>query len=247
VRRIWLALVLLAAAAILSSCVEEISPGSNNPPKVWFTKAPKDGREIFSNQYEFTWTATDTDDDLGMGQTYVSLVPATIDTFVVSPIELANGAMRVYTNIFTIGQLPDTVYTFSVTVTDGRGATTTLDRTFRVRFDDLPPIVDYVECPPAKPTSPVFQWTFVIHAHDEAPNPSSASPEDSLTFQYRYLPPSGATSIEVMDFQREYKTLKVDVDGQTYRGTYKFRAKARDRAGNVSTEYVCSFEISGPK
>lgn len=248
-RRIGLALALLAASTILSSCVEDVSPGSNNPPKVWFTRAPKEGREIFTNAFEFWWTATDTDDDLGMGQTYVTVVPAKVDTFVVSPRTLADGPLRVYTQppLFNVGNLLDTVYTFSVTVIDGRGGTTRLDRTFTVRFDNLPPVIDYVECPPAKPTNPVFQWTFVIHAHDEAPNPSSASPDDSLSFKYRYVVPEGGTSIEVTDFLREYRTLKVDVDGQTYKGIYKFRAQARDRAGNVSEEYVCSFEISGPK
>jgi len=93
VRRIGLALALLAASTILSSCVEDVSPGSNNPPKVWFTRAPKEGREIFTNAFEFWWTATDTDDDLGMGQTYVTVVPAKVDTFVVSPRTLADGAL----------------------------------------------------------------------------------------------------------------------------------------------------------
>ena len=246
-RRLLLALALLAAAMLMSSCVENVSPGSNTPPKIWFTHAPKEGREIFDNGYDFQWMSTDTDDDLGMGQTWVGLTPTTIDTTVVFPHELAAGPMRVYENLFSIAELPDTVYTFSVTVTDGRGGTTVLNRNFVVRFDNMNPIIDYVECPPAKPSNPTFQWTFVIHAHDVAPNPSAASPDDSLTFQYRYVVPGGGTSIEVYDFARDYRTLKVDVDGQTYKGQYKFRAKARDRAGNVSTEYVCSFDLGGPK
>jgi hypothetical protein len=160
---------------------------------------------------------------------------------------LLNGAVRVYQNIYDIGGLPDTMYTFSVTVRDGRGASTTLNRTFTVRFDDRPPIIDEVVCPPKKVENPVFPWIFVINAHDVALNPSSASPEESLTFWYRYVVPSGGPSEEAPEFRREFKTVSVSVDGQTYRGTYKYRAKARDRAGNVSREYVCDFDISGPR
>jgi hypothetical protein len=160
---------------------------------------------------------------------------------VVYPPELANGPIRVYQNFFDISGLPDTVYTFSVTVRDGRGASTTLNRMFKVRFDDRPPIIDNVVCPPLKPPNPAFPWMFIINAHDVALNPASASPEESLTFWYRYVVPAGGPSVETEDFKREYKTFSVNVDGQTYKGTYKFRAKARDRAGNVSKEYVCDF------
>lgn len=233
--------VLLVVAVSVWSCVEDLAPGSNNQPKVWFTRAPREGREIFTNAYQFQWMASDTDDDLGMGQTYVALAPAQIDTIVVFPPQLLDGPVRVYENLFDIGGLPDSVYTFSVTVRDGRGASTTLNRTFKVRFDDRPPIIDNVVCPPMKPPSPDFPFEFVINAHDEARNPSSASPEESLTFWYRYVVPAGGTSVETPDFRREYKTFSTYVAGQTYKGTYKFRAKARDRAGNVSREYVCDF------
>lgn len=240
-RRGMLVLALLIVAVSVWSCVEDLAPGTNSEPRIRFIRAPKEGREIFQNAYEFQWLATDLDDDLGMGQTHVQLTPAKIDTIVVFPPELVSGPVRVYDDLFEVSGLPDTVYTFSITVRDGRGASTTLARTFQVRFDDQPPKIDRVVCPPMKPPSPNFTHIFIIIAHDEALNPASASPEESLTFSYRYVVPAGGPSQEATEFSRENKIKPFTIDGQTYKGTYRYRAKARDRAGNVSAEYVCEF------
>jgi hypothetical protein len=247
VRKAFAIIILLGLVAAIWGCVEEISPTSNSKPKVWFTAAPREGREVFDNGVAFEWMATDLDDDLGMGQTFVSIEPAVINSQVVFPPELQYGPVRVYQSLYEVQDLPDTIYTFSVTVRDGRGAETTAERTFKVRFDNQLPIVDSVRCPPQKPSNPVFEWTFVIYSHDEALNPQAASPVESLTYWYRFVAPSGAESYETPDFERENNTYTVNVDGQRYKGVYKFRAKSRDRAGNVSQEFLCEFDVSGPK
>jgi hypothetical protein len=266
VRRIAAAMILIGAVAFIWGCVEDITPSGNSKPKIWFTRAPREGREVFDNSVSFEWIATDVDDDLGMGQVFVALDPylpcvidtvtfcprpdscvERIDTLCIMPVELALGPVRVYQNNFDVDNLPDTTYTFSVIVRDGRGAETVLDRGFQVRFDNEPPLIDSVKCPPYKPANPVFEWTYEIFSHDIALNQASASPEESLTYWYRFVVPSGGTSIEAPDFKREYKTLTVTVDGQSFKGVYKFRGKSRDRAGNVSQEYVCEFEVTGPK
>jgi hypothetical protein len=247
VRRAFAVIIVLGLVTAIWGCVEEITPTTNSKPKIWFTRAPKAGHEVFDNSASFEWMATDIDDDLGMGQTYVAIEPTVVGADTVFPPELLLGPVRIYENIYDVRNMPDTVYTFSVTVRDGRGAETTVDRSFKVRFDDRLPIVDSVRCPPQKPTNPVFEWTFVIFSHDEALNPSAASPVESLDYWYRFVVPSGGDSYETPDFALTNNTYTVNVDGQAYKGVYKFRAKSRDRAGNVSEEYLCEFDISGPK
>lgn len=246
-RKAIMVLALIVVGASIWGCVEDISSTNNRAPRVWFTQAPREGGEVFQNSIEFQWQASDIDDDLGMGKIYVSIDPVQVGALTVSPAALLDGPVRVYESIYLVGPLPDTIYTFSVTVRDGRGAVTTADRTFMIKFDDMVPKIDRVTCPPEKPTNPNFEHTFEIFAHDEALNPASASPEESLTFWYRFVVPGGGTTIEMPDFKRQYKTFSTFIDGQTYRGKYVYRAKVRDRAGNVSAEWVCTFEISGPK
>jgi hypothetical protein len=178
-----------------------------------------------------------------------------IDTIVVYPPDLERGWVRVYKPFaseywgFDISNLPDTTYTFNVKVIDGRGGETTTSRRFTVRFDNQPPVIDSVLCPPMKPTNPNFPWTYVIYAHDVAPNPSAATPADSICYTYRFSAPGGAESVEQSDCKIENKTFSVTIDGQTYPGQYKFKCKATDKAGNSSEEYTCSFEVGsgGPK
>jgi len=254
-RRLILLLALCAVALTTWSCIEEIQPKTNNAPKIWFVRAPEANQIIYENGATFEWVAVDTDDDLGMGQTYVAMTPTVIDTIEIYPPTLQQGWLRVYKPAnseywgFDVSNLPDTMYTFSVKVIDGRGAESITARAFKVLFDNLVPIVDEVECPPAKPTNPNFMWTYVIHAHDVAPSPSAATPVDSLTYWYSFRAPGGADSYETDGFSIDNRTFSVTIDGQTYPGEYRFRAKAMDRAGNVSLEYLCKFEVGsgGPK
>jgi hypothetical protein len=247
VRKAMMVLALFGIGAFMWGCIEDIGSTNNSSPKVWFTDGPREGREVFQNSIDFAWQASDLDDDLGMGTVYVSVTPVRVGGIEISPAELLNGPVRVYENIYRLGPIPDTTYKFSVTVRDGRGGSTTADRTFKVLFDDMFPVVDSVWCPDQKPTNPAFEFTFSIFAHDVALNPASASPEESLTYWYRFVVPGGGTTIEMPDFKRDYKTFATFIDGQTYRGKYVYRAKVRDRAGNVTPEWVCTFDITGPK
>jgi len=254
-RRLVLVLALGAVALTALSCIEEIQPKFNSNPRVWFTRAPGDRSVIYDNAAGFEWVAVDIDDDLGMGQTFVSLSPAVIDTILVYPHELERGWVRVYKPTaseywgYDISSLPDTTYTFSVKVIDGRGGETTTSRRFSVRFDNQPPIVDSVACPPMKPSNPNFTWNYVIYAHDVAANPAAATPVDSLCYTYRFAVPGGGQSVEQSDCKGENRTYTATIDGQTYPGLYKFKCKATDRAGNSSEEFTCTFEVGsiGPK
>ena len=266
-RRLMLLGALFAVVATVWGCIEDIQPKTNNNPKIWFTRAPRNQGVIFQNGATFEWTATDTDDDLGMGQIWVRLDPYlecivdtqtvcsppepchdVVDTSCIYPVTLRDGWVRVYENTFDVANLPDTSYSFSVKVQDGRGADSILVDHFRVRFDNRPPIIDSVRCPPRKPASPSFQHTFIVYSHDVAANPASASPTDSLTYWYRFAVPSGGRSYETDDFARENRIFPIFIDGVSFPGIYKFRCKAKDRAGNVSQEYVCDFTIErGPR
>ncbi|HVP57652.1 MAG TPA: hypothetical protein VMU02_06105 [bacterium] len=254
-RRMILVLALAAVALTAWGCIQDIQPKYDSNPRVWFTRAPADRGVIYDNAATFEWVAVDTDDDLGMGKTFVRLTPTSVDTIVVFPHELEQGWVRVYkpaTNEYwgyDISNLPDTVYTFSVKVVDGRGGETITSRRFTVRFDNEPPIVDSVACPPMKPTNPNFTWTYVIYAHDVAANMSAATPVDSLCYTYRFSVPGGGESIEASDCKRENKTFTATVDGQQFPGQYKFKCKATDRAGNSSEEFTCTFDVgsTGPK
>jgi hypothetical protein len=268
VRRLVLLLALCVVAVTTWSCIEEIQPKTNNQPRVWFTRAPEKGGVVYQNAAIFEWTATDFDDDLGMGETYVGLqpyLPCRWDTFTVCnargdscrldsqfvciyPMELMAGPVRVYENRYLIANLLDSTYMFSVIVRDGRGAETAVSREFTVQFDDRSPKIDELVCP-GKRDDPVYTFTFVIRAHDRARNASAATPWDSLSYWYRLTVPSGGPSYESPDFKLADSTYTASIDGQTFKGEYKFRAKVMDKAGNVSTEASCKFEAgtTGPK
>jgi hypothetical protein len=263
VRRMVLVAALCTAALITWSCVEEIQPKNNSKPKIWFTSAPRERRVNYQNAATFLWVSTDVDDDLGLGETFVRLaVPVhTADGTVLEPPPCASGPggqvcvdppairsgdwVRVYQNTYDVGSMPDSVYLFSVRVRDGRGAETTLNREFTVRFDDQPPVIDSVFCPPGKPSSPDFIHTYVIYAHDVAKNPDAATPVDSLTYWFRWSPAPGADGYEPADFAISNRTYQAEVQGQLHPGIYTFRAKVMDLAGNVTPEYKCQFEIQG--
>jgi hypothetical protein len=254
-RRLILLAALAAVALTTWSCIEEIGPKTNSAPRIWFTRAPDDSNVIYENGAQFEWVAVDTDDDLGMGRTYVKLTPSLIDTIEVYPPELQQGWVRIYKPAtaefwgYDISNLPDTMYTFSVKVVDGRGKEGVVSRDFFVRFDNMIPLVDSVACPPAKPTNPNFTWTYIIYAHDVAFNASSATPVDLLAYYYRFSGPGGVEPVETTDYKGENKTFTVTIDGQTFPGEYKFRAKVVDMAGNYSLDYNCKFTVgeTGPK
>ena len=264
-RRLILLAALGAVALTTWSCIEEIEPKTNNVPTIMFTRAPENRNVIYDNGVQFEWMAVDTDDDLGMGKTYVKLTPYTeiytpdgtggTDTMAVFPPELKDGWVRIYKRAafeywgFDVSNLTDTTYTFSVKVVDGRGVEGFASREFLVRFDNMPPLIDSVACPPAKPTNPNFPWTYIIYAHDVARNAASATPVDSIAYYYRFSGPGGVTPVETPDYRIDNKTFTVTIDGQTYPGEYKFRAKCVDRAGNYSLDYNCKFTVgeTGPK
>lgn len=244
-----LILFVIVVGAFVWGCVEELEPGKNLKPMVWFDRGPEEGEVIFQNSVTFEWTATDWDDDLGMGSTYIRLEPSYVpwydensgDTVYFSHHE---GWFRLYETIYTILDLPDSTFYFSVRVTDGRGADSTATRKFFIRYDAEPPRITNIVAPPGRPSNPVFCWTYVITAEDYARTARAATPADSLEFSYRFIPP---LPLEPIDSDPEWSTendeFDVCVDGQTYPGEYRFRCKVRDRAGNTSTEAVRKFEI----
>jgi hypothetical protein len=249
VRAFKLVLMVALVSGLIWGCVEELDTGSNLKPMIWFTRGPDEGEVIFENAVNFEWVATDWDDDLGMGSTYIRLEPATVrwfddkaDSFVT--FTHPEGWVRVYENIYGILDLPDSTFFFSTRVIDGRGADSVVTRRFYIRYDPEPPAIVDVDCPPYKPTSPVFCHTYVIDAYDVARSERAATPVDSLEYNYVFVPPS---PLERVDSDPEWsvfnKTYEACVDGQTYPGVYKFRCKVRDRAGNATPVYVCEFKI----
>jgi hypothetical protein len=249
--KLWLLISVLLAGALIWGCVEELDPGSNQAPMVWFTRAPDDGEVLFSNAANFEWVATDWDDDLGMGSTFIQLEPSTVTWFDEAAdsdvtFEHPEGWIRHYgDNIYNVLDLPDTTFYFSVRVIDGRGADSTIVSRFFVRYDADFPVIDSVLCPPAKPTNPTFCHTYKIYAHDVARTPRAATPQDSLEYSYRFVRPAPLATIESEpEWSTEHWQTEICVDGQTNPGEYKFRCKVRDRAGNTAPEFVCKFEIT---
>jgi hypothetical protein len=150
----------------------------------------------------------------------------------------------VYETIFELIDLPDTNFTFSVRVVDGRGADSTIARYFIVRFDNVVPIIDSVRCPDFKQKPQIINWKYVISAHDEAPNPWSATPAESLEFWYRFVGPPGSETYESdPEWAIANRVFDVVIDGISFQGTYTFRCKARDRALNTSPEFKCQFKV----
>lgn len=247
----WVKLIILLAlvGAFAWGCVEELQPEGNLKPMVWFDRGPEEGEVIFQNAVNFEWTATDWDDDLGMGATFVQLDPAYVpwydeDAGDTVYFEHPEGWVRLYENLYQVLDLPDTTFYFSVRVVDGRGADSVATRKFFVRFDADPPRIDSVYAPPAKPTNPTFCWRYEIFAHDIARTQRAATPLDSLEYSYRFVPPSPLESIDAdPEWANTNLVFEVCVDGQTYPGEYKYRCKVRDRAGNVSPERVYKFTI----
>ena len=240
---------VIAVGALVWGCVEELEPESNLKPMVWFDRGPDEGAVVFQNSVTFEWTATDWDDDLGMGATYIRLEPSSVpwydeasgDTVYFTHPE---GWVRLYETIYTILDLPDSTFYFSVRVTDGRDADSTITRKFFIRYDAQPPIITNVHAPAGKPSDPNFCWTYNITAHDVARTPRAATPADSLEFTYRFVPPPPLSSIEPdVEWSTENKEFDVCIDGQNYPGEYKYRCKVRDRAGNTSPEKIYKFKI----
>ena len=253
--------MLALAALLVAGCVEEIERGENMPPRVWFERSPSEGAVVFSNAAEFEWRASDWDDDLGMGAAYVKL-----DTVNAGEDEWE----RVYDNVFSILDLPDSTYNFRVRIVDPREAETIITRNFTVRFDPHWPVIDSLIAPPAKAQKQDFTANYVIYAHDIAPSgltgehdpetlpwpqARAASPPESLMFWVRMVGP-GCFDNEEFDFvygatyepgggsaTGAYFTYSVSIPGATCSGKYTFRAKVRDRAGNVTPEIVASFEV----
>jgi hypothetical protein len=246
VRLVKLIILICLVGTFVWGCVEDVNTGANTEPNVWFIWAPEQNSVIYQNSADFIWIATDFDDDLGMGETYVSLEPPSFEWLNVETGEMQQfqhpaGWIRVYENNFQLLDLPDSSYIFKVRVIDGRGARTTIDRRFIVRFDNRPPVIDSVICPPGKPPK-VFPWEYRVYAHDVARSPRAATPYDSLEYNYRFRTPC-----QVYEPDDEWSAdnwhFDVFIDGQSCPGDYTFRCKVRDRAYNVSEEFKCEFTI----
>jgi hypothetical protein len=246
VRYVKLFILIGLVGLFVWGCVEDLETGANMEPNVWFIWAPDSNSVIFQNSADFFWISTDHDDDLGMGATYVRLEPNdlywyNIDTDDTVHFEHPRGWQRVYENNYQLLDLPDTSYDFSVRVVDGRGAETIISRHFVVRFDNRPPVIDSVICPPGKPPK-VFPWEYRIYAQDVARSPRAATPDDSLQFTYRFRTPCRTIEADPEWSEANWR-IDVFVDGQSCPGDYVFRCKVRDRAWNVSEEFVCDFTI----
>jgi len=253
VTKLKLLVTLVAVGAFAWGCIEELSSGKNSKPNVWFTAGPEDGAVIFQNSVEFEWMATDFDDDLGMGKMFVRLDPSYVEW-----VDVLTGSLKVYTHPegwqrvyerrYEIIDLPDTSFIFAVRVIDGRGADSTVTTGFIVRFDNLPPVIDSVTCPPAKIAPQQYDLKIEIFAHDIARSPRSATPVDSLEFSYKLVGPRGS-GFRTVESQPEWspanRVFTYQIDGQTYqgKGQFTFRYKVRDRAMNTSPELVCKFEF----
>ncbi len=252
-RRLKLLLTLVIAGAVVWGCIEELGSGKNLKPNVWFIAGPENGQVIFQNSVEFEWMASDFDDDLGMGKMFVRLDPSFVEWVDALSGSLMvfrhpEGWQRVYERRYEILDLPDTNFTFSVRIVDPRGADSTAQSTFIVRFDNLPPIIDEVTCPPAKISPQQYDLRIEIFAHDIARSPRSATPVDSLEFWYRLAGPRGS-GFRTIESEPEWspgnRVLTHSIDGQAYagKGEFTFRCKVRDRAMNTTPEFVCKFEF----
>jgi hypothetical protein len=248
VQHVKVLILVILVGALVWGCIEEVKPSYNRKPMVWFTRGPEYGSVIFDNSVGFEWNATDWDDDLGMGATYVRLEPAEVEWFDAAAgsnvvFRHPDGWLRVYEEIYEIRDLPDSTFTFSVRVVDDRGADSTVSRRFFVRYDPDAPIIDSVYAPPGRPPNPVFAHRYEIFAHDIARR--APTPPESLEYNWRFVRPSPLSTLEP---PREWsffnKEVELSVDGQTYPGEYRFRCKVRDRAGNVTPEAVYKFEIT---
>lgn len=258
-----LALGISLAIFLMVGCVEELERGENIPPRVWFERGPTSGSVIFSNAAEFEWKASDVDDDLGMGtiKTRLDTIARWYDE---DSLEIAEGPDSVmYHELRSLIDLPDCTFIFNVIALDQRGGMAKSSRMFTVRFDPEPPKVDKIIAPPGKAPKADFKATYVVYAHDVAPNPGykpgdpdslrtlpypvsrAASPPESLRYEVRMVGPGCFDTIELEPVYGKPEgsfEYKVDIPGSVCHGKYTFRCKVRDRADNA-TEVVASFEI----
>jgi hypothetical protein len=247
VRHLKFISLLIAVGALVWGCVEELGTGENKKPNAWFVRAPENNTVIFQNSADFEWMATDFDDDLGMGASYVNLEPSyveweNLETGEIVKFEHPGGWVRVYENNYEIVDLPDSNFVFSVMIQDGRGADSTITRRFIVRFDDLPPIIDHVNCPVKPPK--IFTHRYLVEAHDVARSARAATPPESLEFWYKFVGPPGTETYEPgIEWAYENREFEVTVDGQSNPGKYTFWYKVRDRAGNPTEQKKCEFTI----
>ena len=239
-------------ALLVWGCIEDIQPKGNRKPMVWFTRGPEDGSVVFTNGVTFEWNASDWDDDLGMGMTQVKLEPNEVEWFDAiagSSVVFMHpeGWVRVYDRVFDVVDLPDTTFTFSIRVTDGRGADSTLTRRFFVRYDPFAPQIDEVEGLEGRLDNPNVCATYSIFAHDIARAPRGATPPESLEYYWIFVRPTGLPPIESQpQWSRFNNTVDLCIDGQAYPGEYRFRCQVRDRAGNVSPPTVLMAEYTRP-
>jgi hypothetical protein len=249
VRNFKLLMMTAFAVTLVWGCVEDLDTGRNRAPIVWFTSGVDTSGVIFDNAIEFQWTATDYDDDLGMGATYVSLDPSLVSWFdilndVWVTFEHPDGWVRVYENRYEIIDLPDSEFVFSVRVVDGRGGATVRSQTFEVRFDNLPPIIDNVDAPDYKQDAIDFLANFVIHAHDIARSPWNATPDDSLEYWYRFVSPCEPAIESVPEWSPANREAEFWITGSTCQGKYTFWFKVRDLADNQTEQEKREFEVS---
>lgn len=253
-----LLLMLILGLLLAAGCVEEISRGENMEPRVWFERSPAESSVVFANAVEFEWRASDWDDDLGMGATYVKL-----DTLHAGDDDWE----RVYDVVYGLLDLPDSTFDFRVRIVDPRDAETIITRNFTVRFDPNMPVVDSLWAPPAKMNAIDFTANYTCFAHDVAPNPDpegdplpwpqarSASPPESLKFYVSMVGP-GCFDTEEIDYtygktyqsgptsRGAYYTYSVTIPGASCQGEYTFRVQVKDRAGNATEVVMAKCRVS---
>lgn len=252
-----LLLMLVLALFLAAGCVEEIQRGDNMSPTVWFEISPPESAVIFANGTDFQWRASDWDDDLGMGATYVRLdtVGAGEDSW-----------LRVYDTIHQLLDLPDSTFNFRVRVVDPRDAETIVTRNFTVRFDPNAPVLDSLKAPRGKQPKQDFTANYRVFAHDIAPSgiegvdplpwpeARAASPPESLMFQVRMVGPGCFDNEEIeytygMTYDAgegrigAYYDYSVFVPGATCDGKYTFWIQVRDRARNDTPPLKAEFEV----
>jgi len=114
----------------------------------------------------------------------------------------------------------------------------------QIEADEIAPVIDSVDCPPASPAETTFVWCFVIHAHDEAGFAPVATQPEALEYSHTFTPPPPAPPISpAVEWSTFNRTLEVFLDGHAYQGEYTFACWARDLAGNTSPEWVCRSTI----
>jgi hypothetical protein len=252
VRHIKVIIFAAVVGALVWGCVEELQPSFNRKPMVWFDRGPQNGSVVFENAVVFEWNATDWDDDLGMGATYVKLEPPVVEWYDEAAEESVTfwhpeGWVRVYEEIYEILDLPDSTFTFSVKVEDDRGADSTITRLFYVRYDPKAPIIDSVDALVGRLDNPNVCHIYKIFAYDIARAPRGATPPESLEYNWRFVRPFPLAPLEpAQEWSRFNNEVELCIDGQSAPGEYRFRCKVRDLAGNVSPEQVYKCEYVRP-